>query len=45
MPTLSSAIPVQLEMNRPDVRIEWVALIVSELLGYPAAPGKIARIG
>ncbi len=27
MPSLSSLVPVQLEMNRPDVRIEWVALI------------------
>jgi hypothetical protein len=40
MPSLSSSIPVQLEMNPPDVRIEWVALIVLELTGDSAILGN-----
>jgi hypothetical protein len=40
MPSLSSLIPAQLEMNPPDIRIEWVARIVSELMGDSAILGK-----
>jgi hypothetical protein len=45
MPSLSSLIPVQLEMNRQDVRIESVALIKPELLGSSATLGKLTRLG
>ena len=45
MPSLSSSIPVQLEMNRPDVRIEWMARIDSDVLGPSAILGNLARLG
>jgi hypothetical protein len=45
MPSLSSVIPVQLEMNRQDVRIESVALIKPELLGQSATLGRLTRFG
>jgi hypothetical protein len=41
MPSLSSLIPAQLEVNQPDVRIEWVALIESHLLGTPVSLGNL----
>jgi hypothetical protein len=45
MPSLSSLIPVQLEMNRPDVRIEWVAQMAPEVMGCSTDLGNLAGFG
>jgi len=45
MPTLSSALPVQLEMNQPDVRIESVARIFGDVIGKPGWTAKTNRPG
>jgi hypothetical protein len=42
MPSLSSSIPVQLEVNPPDVRIKWVTLIDSVSLEMTANLGALA---
>ena len=35
-------IPAQLEVNQPDVRIEWVALMESHVLGTPVSTDNLA---
>ena len=45
MPCLSTLIPVQLEVNRPDVRIEWVALSHAALMGDPARKTGLSICG